>query len=114
MSRTRWSLTVCGSLVGLLALASPARAQLCGGSHLEYIVRDAKGTPVDAAAKSFSFRGSADSPSWYGLRGSGSYDGVASRIPEELFTALKSTITPLRISRYCTFTKPVALSVTMS
>jgi hypothetical protein len=32
---------------------------MCPGSCLDYIVRDASGTPLDAAAKSFTFAGSA-------------------------------------------------------
>src|SRR5262249_24579117 len=111
-SLSRRSLIVFGTLGGLLALASPAPAQICVGSHLAYIVRDAKGTPVDAAAKSFSFSGDAESESWY--LGDKSYQSFAAMMPAEALTALKGTITPMQVSRVCVFRNPVTLRVKMS
>jgi len=103
---------VFGILGTLLALASPMPAQICVGSHLAYIVRDAKGTPVDAAAKSFTFGGDAEGRSWY--LGDKSYYSFAASMPAEMLTALKDTITPIQVSRVCVFRTPVTLRVTMS
>src|SRR5262245_37495303 len=93
-SLSRRSVVVFGTLGSLLALASPVLAQICVGSHLAYIVRDAKGTPVDAAAKSFTFGGDAEGQSWY--LGDKSYHSFAAKVPAEMLTALKDTVTPIQ------------------
>jgi hypothetical protein len=111
-SLSRCSVVVFGILGSLLALTSSVQAQICVGSHLAYIVRDAKGRPVDAAAKSFTFGGDAEGQSWY--FGDKGYSSFAAKVPAEILTALKNTISPMQVSRICVFRSPVTLRVTMS
>ena len=88
----RRALVVFGILWGL-ALASPAQAQICPGSQLLYIVRDSNGAPLDAAARSFTFHGNAETP-WIAPRGE-PWDNFPSIMPSELLRAVKGTITAL-------------------
>jgi hypothetical protein len=88
------SAVILGTLVSVLALASPAQAQLCTLSYLSYIVRDANGTQVDAASKSFTFGGSADDRAWSQKMFVMSYSGFVTKMPTDLLSTLKDTITP--------------------
>jgi hypothetical protein len=109
------SAVILGTLVSVFALASPAQAQLCTLSYLSYIVRDANGTPVDAASKSFTFGGSADDRAWSQKMFVMSYSGFATKMPTDLLSTLKDTITPLTVgSRGCVFGNGATLSVTMA
>jgi hypothetical protein len=105
----------CLCIVGVMALLlpAPADAQLCVGSHLAYVVRNAQGSPVSAESTAFTFMGSVGSSSWY--PGDKSFFSFAAKLRSDTLLALKDTITPLTTSSaYCNFTKPVDLKVTMS
>jgi hypothetical protein len=109
------SAVILGTLASLLALASPTQAQLCPLSRLSYIVRDANGTPLDAASKAFTFGGSADDSAWSEKAFVLSYSGFATKMPPDLLSTLKDTITPLTVgSRGCVFRNGATLSVTMA
>jgi hypothetical protein len=117
MSLSGRSLVVLGILATILAFTAPAQAQLCTFSYLSYIVRDASGTPLDAAAKSFTFRGSADDQAWSAelFNRNTSYSGFATKMPPDVLKALKDTITPLTVgSTGCVFRNGATLSVTMA
>jgi hypothetical protein len=110
------SAVILGTLASVLALASPARAQMCPYSRLSYIVRDARGTPVDAASKSFAFGGSADNSAWSEKSFILSYSGFETKIPTDLLSTVKDKITPLTVDSIgsCIFRNGATLSVKMA
>lgn len=110
-----------GIFGSLLVLASPVQAQQCPGSHLYYIVRDAEGTPVNAATDSFTFRGGANDVPWEVWNGTRMWyldvrGGFAGVMPTDLATLLRDRmIHPLTVqSTGCVFTSGATLSVMMS
>ena len=115
------SAAILGLLASLTVFAPPAEAQQCPGSLLIYIVRDAKGAPVDAADSSLTFEWSAGTSPWarnqYANRG-WAYDSFASLMPAELQKEVMGRIDPLSVGSMgisgCVFTKAVTLSVTMA
>jgi hypothetical protein len=111
----RHLLVVLGTL-GSVGTVAPAPSQQCPLSYLVYIVRDAKGAPIDAAGPSVTFRGGADSYPWDANRGWVHYSGFKKVIPPQLLTeAQEKTITPLRlVSMGCVFRNGATLSVSMA
>ena len=103
------SLALVAPLGFLLALTPPAGAQLCGGA-LAYIVRDAKGTPMDATSRSISF----DRAQWTPRPPrAGDFATYSPKPPVALLTLLRKT-GPLWSISYCTLPAVASLSLTMS
>jgi hypothetical protein len=113
------AIAILGLLLSSLAWPSPAHAQQCGNSTLYYVVRDAKGAPVDAAADSFTFRGDAgEALSWsarWSTNRRDAYTVFAPAAPPALLDEVAGRIAPLTLSsRGCVFRNDATLSLTVS
>lgn len=89
-------------------------AQSCPGSYLTYLVRDAKGKimPSPNSGDLTYSGGTPDgSQKWrFGIKGEFVNHGV--KLPDAI-AAIAENVTGMTISRFCNFTDPVALKLTM-
>ena len=96
-----------------LMFVGAAEAQTCRGSYVTYIVRDAKGKPLDAASSAVSFTGGTSQASKYWKVIRKEWTRIA---PDQLPTSiapLNGTISGLTTSQMCNFREPATLNVTV-
>lgn len=102
-------------LSGILIAMAPqtARGQICPGSHLTYIVRDARGVAIDAARKSLRYDpdNGSQNRKWQISRDFIRNDEM--RVPDSVKT-LNGKMAALETEGMCVFKKPVKLQVTLN
>lgn len=100
--------------LGTMAIAvatHSAQAQICPGSHLTYIVRDARGKPINAASKDLRFDpdNGTQSRKW-GISSSEFFEGYEKQVPDSL-KKLNGKMAALTTEGMCTFKQPVKLQL---
>lgn len=111
-------------IIGLVLFAAPpiARAQVCGGtsmvsSTLQYIARDAKGAPIDAAVKELQLAKSESTGGWAisGKDFIGNYKGEWSvKAPQPIIDLVgKVSVIKASSSPRCNFATAQSLAVTL-
>lgn len=100
---------------GLLIVVAPqaVQAQICPGSHLTYIVRDAHGVAIDAASKGLHYDPDNGSPNrkWR----SSSHEFIRSdemQVPDSV-KKVNGKMAVLETEGMCTFKQPVKLQLTL-
>jgi len=88
------------------------QAQKCPGSSLGYIVRDAKGAPIESTHPDLQYgRDSGSKFRQWKVYGAGFHKTQGLQVPAGVATLTNKTST-LGISEYCNFTSPITLQLT--
>lgn len=106
-------ITIAFAAILIVVLPQIARAQRCPPSNLSYLVRDAKGVPIDVTRTDFQYE--KDSGSRYrewGVRKPGFDKDQGSQVPADIVNLMKKTST-LETFEGCVFKTPVTLRLTI-
>lgn len=104
---------LCFAIALTLMFVVAAEAQTCRGSYVTYIVRDAKGKPLDAASSSISFTGGKSEASKRWKVSMKEWTRRATDQLPPLIAPLNGAIAGLTTSEFCNFREPATLNVTV-
>jgi hypothetical protein len=97
----------------VVMIVAGAEAQSCRGSHVTYLIRDAKGRSIDAASSAVAFTGGASQASKYWKVSQKQWARPDSVTLPPTVAELNGKLAGLTTSQFCNFREPVTLNLTI-